>query len=90
MPHLLVNRQIIVYSAIYQRCKVCSIAKSKKKTPNLYIYRKKWKGYAIAMELDMVVELLRSTKKREATVTTLIRDDDTTAFNIAKMRSVLT
>ena len=36
------------------------------------------------MEPDMVVELLRSTKKRKAIVTTLIGDDDTTAFNRAK------
>lgn len=76
--------KVIAYSARYKRCIVCSIAISKKKTSKQHVCCINWKGSAKAMEPDMVVELLRSTKKRKAIVTTLIGDDDTTTFNIAK------
>nr|XP_022311952.1 uncharacterized protein LOC111117163 [Crassostrea virginica] len=76
--------KVIAFTARYKRCRICNLSKKQHKKPRQHTCRRNWGGSAKAMEPDMVVEMLKSTKEKKAVVKTLIGDDDTTAFNRAR------
>lgn len=77
--------KVIAFAARYKRCRICDVAKTQQRDPRQHTCRKNWKKSAKAMEPDMVVEMLKSTKEKNAMVTTLIGDDDSTAYNRARV-----
>lgn len=72
---------MIAFAARYKRCRICDVAKTQQRDPRQHTCRNNWNKSAKAMEPDVVVEMLKSTKEKNAIVSTLIGDADSTAFN---------
>lgn len=67
-----------------KRCRIYSVAKKRRVTPRKHKCVRNWTGSAKSMEADMVVDMLKTVKEKDATVVTLIGDDDTTGFQRAR------
>lgn len=57
--------KVIAFAARYKRCRICDVAKTQQRDPRQHTCRKNWKKSAKAMEPDMVVEMLKSTKEKK-------------------------